>query len=79
MKKKNTTINSKHVRSQCIEKALLMIKMLAMAYSDSHLYPVFQATYKVQAYTLHIPCIHPAHSTLTATAESEGAFSRDDQ
>jgi len=45
-KRKKTTINSKHVRSQCIEKALLILKMLALAYSDSHLYPVFVATYK---------------------------------
>eukprot|EP01084_Bolivina_argentea_P146957 257195_1 len=44
MKKKNQSINSKHIRSQCIEKALLILKMLAMAYSDSNLYPVFRAT-----------------------------------
>ena len=47
MKKKNTSINSKHVRSQCIEKALLILKMLAIAYDESQLYPVFKATYKV--------------------------------
>merc|ERR1719410_273193 len=42
-KKKN---ESKHVRSQCIEKALLILKMLSIAYMDSGLYPVFRATYK---------------------------------
>jgi len=46
IKKKNTTMNAKQVRGQCIEKALLILKMLAMAYADSQLYPVFQSTMK---------------------------------
>eukprot|EP01084_Bolivina_argentea_P048663 89622_1 len=45
MKSKRTLpVNSKHLRSQCVEKALLILKMLAIAYSDSNLYPVFRAT-----------------------------------
>lgn len=51
-KREMATNNSKQVRSQCIEKALLIIKMLALAYSDSHLFPVFQTTYRVWWYLL---------------------------
>ncbi len=45
--KRKIPVNSKHLRSQCIEKALLILKMLAIAYSDSNLYPVFRATVRV--------------------------------
>eukprot|EP00484_Ammonia_sp_Unknown_P028185 CAMPEP_0197025436 /NCGR_PEP_ID=MMETSP1384-20130603/5775_1 /TAXON_ID=29189 /ORGANISM="Ammonia sp." /LENGTH=769 /DNA_ID=CAMNT_0042453965 /DNA_START=547 /DNA_END=2856 /DNA_ORIENTATION=- len=46
LSKKNTSINSQQLRSQCIEKALLILKMLAIAYEESNLYPVFKQTYK---------------------------------
>jgi len=56
MKKKDKSINSKHIRSQCIEKALLILKMLAIAYMDSGLYPVFRATYKqLEAQNVRFP------------------------
>ena len=45
--KKKKVINSKYIRAQCIDKSRLIILMLAQAYKDTNLYPIFWNTFNV--------------------------------
>ncbi|ETO29439.1 hypothetical protein RFI_07683 [Reticulomyxa filosa] len=44
---KETVINKEFVKSQTIDKSLLLLRMLSDAYKDTSLYPIFYKTYSV--------------------------------
>lgn len=53
---KKGAIDHQHKRSQCIDKAKLLLQMLGMAYKESHLYPIFKQTYhKLKSQGIRFP------------------------